>query len=62
VHPIPAQMGEQAAGVCFAAHDKVEIATRLAALAPIGGPGLRLVPRPGGSPTTFATTEASQCA
>jgi len=39
-----------------------QLATRLAALAPLGGPGLRLVPRPGGAPTTFATTEASQCA
>jgi flagellar biosynthesis protein FlhG len=39
-----------------------QLATRLAALAPLGGPGLRLVPRLGGSPTTFATTEATQCA
>jgi hypothetical protein len=39
-----------------------QLATRLAALAPLGGPGLRLVPRPGAAPVPFAPTEAPQCA
>jgi flagellar biosynthesis protein FlhG len=39
-----------------------QLAARIAALAPLGGPGLRLVPRPGAAPVPFATTEAPQCA
>jgi flagellar biosynthesis protein FlhG len=55
--PVIEQHPQAPASRCFRI-----LASRVASLAPLGGPGLRLVPPPPDRPVSIAPLEASQCA